>query len=589
VPALGSETTFARAQELLQQNKRFAPRRTLEPTPLQGMLVCRQCGYALYRTSTRTSQRTLYYYRCLGSDRYRHLKGPVCTNRPVRQDALDQLVWTEVLRLLDDPALIEAEIARRRAVARTTDPLRVRTDELQREQARLDKSSERLLSAYQEGLMSLAQLRQRMPELQQRARAVAAEIHALELAAVDEARYLQLAETLAGFRAKLRARAETLDVRERQQVLRLIVKEVLVDRDTITLRHSIPIPPADAGAHGLPPTSAGPPAAAPNPDYLLRSGRQDTPLRGPAASPFAASRLLLPIVPLDHPRGAEPLREEPEDVPVRHAARHRRQEWGMRNRVEVGREVGVEHLRVALRERAGDLRHGLVRVLLRPEAVGARLEVRLEDRLQDQDGGRLDYSVPHGGDAEGPLPALPLGDHYTPDGIGSVGVRPEFLGQTREERTDPVRLDGGDGDAIHSGGAPVRAHQGPGVTQEVRPVDLVVEEVKPEGGLRLGLAVELPLEGAHCLWRFKPHSNPPRVPPWEAWREHGPFPPRRLCCPSGAGGTVGRSDCLGSPAATSAVALYAPVGLLWATGQALPWCPLKLSPHAIPATPEGLR
>ena len=52
---------------------------------------------------------------------------------------------------------------------------------------------------------------------------------------------------------------------------------------------------------------------------------------------------------------------------------------------------------------------------------------------------------------------------------------------------------------------------------------------------------------------------------------------------------MGRSDCLGSPAATSAVALYAPVGLLWATGQALPWCPLKLSPHAIPATPEGLR
>jgi len=92
-----------------------------------------------------------------------------------------------------------------------------------------------------------------------------------------------------------------------------------------------------------------------------------------------------------------------------------------------------------------------------------------------------------------------------------------FLGQTREERTDPVRLHGGDGAAIHTGGAPVRAHHGPGVPQEVRPVDLVVEEVKPEGGLRLGLAVKLPLEGAHCLWRFKPHRNPPRVPPWEAW------------------------------------------------------------------------
>ena len=153
------------------------------------MLVCRQCGYALYRTSTRTSKQKLYYYRCLGSDRYRHLKGPACTNRPVRQDALDQLVWTEVLRLLDDPALIDAEIARRQTVARTADPRRNRTAELQREQARLEKSSERLLSAYQDGLATLEQLRQRMPELQQQTRAVAAELHALELAAVDDARY----------------------------------------------------------------------------------------------------------------------------------------------------------------------------------------------------------------------------------------------------------------------------------------------------------------------------------------------------------------------------------------------------------------
>jgi site-specific DNA recombinase len=517
VPALVSETTFARAQELLQQNKRFAPRRTLEPTLLQGMLVCRQCGYARYRTSTRTSQRTLYYYRCLGSDRYRHLKGPVCTNRPVRQDALDQLVWTEVLRLLDDPALIEAEIARRRAVARTTDPLRVRTDELQREQARLDKSSERLLSAYQEGLMSLAQLRQRMPELQQRARAVAAEIHALELAAVDEARYLQLAETLAGFRATLRARAETLDVRERQQVLRLIVKEVLVDRDTITLRHSIPIPPADAGANGLPPTSAGPPAADPNPDYLLRSGRQHAPLRGPVTRPLAAPRLPLPVIPFDHHRRAQPGGQPPQDVSVCDPPRHRGQQAIVRDRVEVGRQVGVKHLRVALRERAGDVRHGLVGVPLRAEAIRTRLEVRFEDGFEYQDRGGLDHAVPDGRDTERPLAPTPLGDHHTPDGVGPVGVGPELLGQMREERGDPARLHGRDGHPVDARGAAVRAHQGPGVTQDIRPVDLVVEEVEPEGRLRLGLAVERPLEGPHCLWRFEPHGNPPGGSPSDAW------------------------------------------------------------------------
>ena len=284
VPALVSEATFALAQDRLVQNKRFAPRRTIAPTLLQGMLVCRQCGYGLYRVSARTSKQPLSYYRCLGSDRYRHLKGPVCTHRPIRQDALDALVWTEVLRLLDDPALIDAEIARRRLAARSADPLRTRTAELQREQTRLDKSSERLLSAYQDGLATLEQLRQRMPELQKQSRAIAAELHALEVATVDDARYLQLAETLSGFRANLRVRAETLDVHERQQILRLIVKEVLVDGDTITLRHSIPIRPTDAGANGLPPTGAGPLPAEPHPDYLLRMGRQHSTLRNACLS-----------------------------------------------------------------------------------------------------------------------------------------------------------------------------------------------------------------------------------------------------------------------------------------------------------------
>src|SRR6266481_5866773 len=128
VPALVSEERFALAQEQLEKNKRHSPRRTVEPTLLQGMLVCEQCGYALYRSSTRTSKHMLHYYRCLGSDGYRRLRGPVCTNRPIRQDYLDQFVWREIIRLLEDPELVQAEIDRRRAVARNADPLRKRSE-----------------------------------------------------------------------------------------------------------------------------------------------------------------------------------------------------------------------------------------------------------------------------------------------------------------------------------------------------------------------------------------------------------------------------------------------------------------------------
>jgi site-specific DNA recombinase len=271
VTPLVSEELFTLAQEQLARNKHHAPRRTIEPTLLQGMLVCQQCGYALYRCSTRTSKHQLHYYRCLGSDGYRRLKGPVCTNRPVRQDYLDQFVWNEIIRLLEDPALVQAEIDRRQEVARNADPLRRREEELHREQARLEKGTERLVTAYQEGLVTLLQLRHRMPDLRKQAQAIESELQSLEMAAVDQAQYLQLAETLAGFCGKLRRRADTLDVRERQQILRLLVKEVLVDTDTITLRHSIPVP--QSGNAGAPRSnSSGPSGASPAPGYLLRTG-----------------------------------------------------------------------------------------------------------------------------------------------------------------------------------------------------------------------------------------------------------------------------------------------------------------------------
>jgi site-specific DNA recombinase len=287
VPALVSEEMFALAQEQLEKNKRHSPRRTVEPTLLQGMLVCEQCGYALYRTSTHTSKRRLNYYRCLGSDGYRRLRGAVCTNRPIRQDYLDQFVWSEILRLLDDPDLVQAEIDRRQATARNADPLGRRQEELRREQVRIEKNSERLLTAYQEGLVTLPQLRQRMPVLQKQAQAVGSELQSLEMAAVDKARYLQLAESLGGFRSKLRVRADTLDVAVRQQILRLIVKEVLVGADTITLRHSIPTPQSGPGSNGSPTQPAGVTGSKPNPGYLLRSGSHQSLARQPVYEPFS--------------------------------------------------------------------------------------------------------------------------------------------------------------------------------------------------------------------------------------------------------------------------------------------------------------
>lgn len=247
VPALVSEQTFELVQARLQENKRFAARNTKEPTLLQGILVCRECGYACYRTSTRTTSRRIYYYRCIGSDNYRHVGGRVCQSRPIRADELDELVWAEVRRLLGQPELVRAEIERRLEAVRSEHPAARRREELERELARVRAGTGRLIEAYQEQLIALEELRERMPKLRKRETTLSAQLAALEAELHDAETYLKLAETLEGFLARLADGLDQLTVHEQQRIVRLVVREVLVggEEDNVTIRYSIPTPSGD--------------------------------------------------------------------------------------------------------------------------------------------------------------------------------------------------------------------------------------------------------------------------------------------------------------------------------------------------------
>jgi site-specific DNA recombinase len=80
--------------------------------------------------------------------------------------------------------------------------------------AKPSKGMERLLTAYQEDLLSLDELRRRMPALRQREQSLQGELPSLSAQLADQAAYLRLAESLAAFLTRLHSNAQTLDVRE---------------------------------------------------------------------------------------------------------------------------------------------------------------------------------------------------------------------------------------------------------------------------------------------------------------------------------------------------------------------------------------
>ena len=263
VPAIISEETFTLAEGRLEDNKRFSKRRTIDPTLLHGMLVCGECGYAYYRCSTRTSKRKIYYYRCLGSDDYRHVNGRVCHNKPIRQDYLDGVIWKQVIELLEDPEMIRKEIQRRIKEIQNSNPTRKRKEVVNREITRHQKGIEKLLDAYQEGLLKLDELRDRLPNLRKRSDALQSELRSLEAVSANQQTFFRLADNIENFLERLRCNADTLDVIERQKILRLVIKEILIHKETIKVRHSIPITDA---------TAPSGPSRENVPSYLLRSG-----------------------------------------------------------------------------------------------------------------------------------------------------------------------------------------------------------------------------------------------------------------------------------------------------------------------------
>ena len=118
-----------------------------------------------------------------------------------------------------------------------------------------------MIEAFGEQLITIDELRARMPDLRARETNLRNQIQALDAQLADREAYLALAADLDGFLTQLRTPAETSTVDERQRVLRLLVKDVLIGPEKITIRHRIPLrerthEPSDTDTEGEQPRIA---------------------------------------------------------------------------------------------------------------------------------------------------------------------------------------------------------------------------------------------------------------------------------------------------------------------------------------------
>jgi site-specific DNA recombinase len=502
VPAIVSTDSFERVARQLADNKRYASRNSRVPSLLQGLAACAACGYGYYRTSTRTTNKKIYYYRCLGSDDYRYENGRVCGSTPVRADYLDRVVWDHITGLLADPQLIHAEIDKRLEQARTADPAAGQRKRLELALAKATSSTTRMIEAFQEQLISIDELRSRMPDLRAREVNLRGQLDAIDAQLADREVYLKLADDLDGFLAQLRDKAGTAGVEERQRVLRLLVKDVLIGPEKITIRHRIPTRErtTSSGQHPEGTDTEGDQHAS----CPLRWGREDAALR-------RAGQGVLPVAELGEHPGFEERLNQRQNALVLDPSAHPVHQGRVVDRVETRFDIRVQHPPVAAGAEVVYLCDRVMGAPLGTEPIGDRPKVGLEDGFQHQLERRLHDPVRDGRDPQ-------LADLPGPTRFGDLAL-------PNRQRAERAALDGGPQvvqepghahvfldvrgrQAVHAGRArplvtcdPVERHD-----QRRRVVHEVEQVIEPAAGIGHRPTVKL---GLHPRY---PHPRPDRPP-----------------------------------------------------------------------------
>ena len=234
-PPLVDPTVFELARTQLEENRRRKRRqKTGASWLLQGLTVCRRCGYAYYGKAAPRSRKydptnILRYYRCTGADGYRFSGAAVCDNGPVRSDQLEQVVWDQVKALLEQPDRVAHEYRRRIAQARDGAAAPDEILHLDRQISSLRRGIGRLIDSYAEGVIDKAEfepritgLKQRMSQLEERHEA------ALEAAAAERDLSLVISR-LEDFSARVTEGLDALDERGRQEIVRALVRRIEID------------------------------------------------------------------------------------------------------------------------------------------------------------------------------------------------------------------------------------------------------------------------------------------------------------------------------------------------------------------------
>lgn len=236
VPALVPLELFQAVQEQLRENRqRIRQRKTGNRYLLQGLIVCKACGYGFHgRTvAPRTAHGpTYFYYRCNSANAARRTGAGVCKNPVVRGDRLDEAVWAEVCALLKDPYRLEQEYHRRLESPMAAAQATLLT-ELQGQREKVRRAIARLIDSYTEGFIDKGEFEPRIQRLKQRATELEKQTQEVADEQALQGELRLIIGQLEAFAQRVEHGLDAADPLTRREIIRALVRRIEIDEGQV--------------------------------------------------------------------------------------------------------------------------------------------------------------------------------------------------------------------------------------------------------------------------------------------------------------------------------------------------------------------
>jgi site-specific DNA recombinase len=238
VPALVSRELFeAVAERLAENRRRHRQQKQGAEYLLGGLLVCCACGSAYCgRRLPCGSGRRYVYYRCIGTDKYRHHGEAICDNQGVNGPRLEAAVWADVCSLVKEPGRLRREFERRlERPATETGDLAHGEDSI----ARLKRRIARLIDAYENGWLDKAEFEPRIERVKQQLDREQKTLARQQLETTSDEELRLLIGQFDSFAQQINEGLEDANFETRRKLLRLLIQRIEIDRDEVRIVYKV--------------------------------------------------------------------------------------------------------------------------------------------------------------------------------------------------------------------------------------------------------------------------------------------------------------------------------------------------------------